>query len=87
MIHVNIYEAKARLSALIRRVKAGDTIVLCERNRPVAELRAIRAGGKPGERRLGQMPGSAPVDDRFFAGDAGIADEFNKAKITARKRP
>lgn len=41
MKKVNLYEAKARLSALIDRVSEGETVVICRRNVPVAELRPV----------------------------------------------
>ncbi|MBX3027296.1 type II toxin-antitoxin system prevent-host-death family antitoxin [bacterium] len=41
MIRVNIAEVKANLSAYIERVEAGETIVLCRRNVPVAEIRPV----------------------------------------------
>ncbi len=42
MIKVNMHEAKTHLSRYARRVKAGERILLCERNVPFAEIRAIR---------------------------------------------
>jgi prevent-host-death family protein len=44
MKKVNIYEAKVKLSALVDRVAEGETVVICRRNVPVAELRPV---GKP----------------------------------------
>lgn len=41
MKKVNVYEAKARLSSLIDRVAEGETVVICRRNVPAAELRAL----------------------------------------------
>jgi prevent-host-death family protein len=41
MKKVNIFEAKARLSEFIDAVQRGDQVVICRRNRPVAELRAV----------------------------------------------
>lgn len=41
MTSVNIQEAKIHLSRYAKRVKAGETIILCERNRPIAEIRPI----------------------------------------------
>jgi antitoxin (DNA-binding transcriptional repressor) of toxin-antitoxin stability system len=41
MKKVNIFEAKARLSECIDAVQRGEQVVICRRNRPVAELRAI----------------------------------------------
>jgi prevent-host-death family protein len=41
MIVINIHEAKARLSAYLDAVATGETVVICKRNRPIAELRAV----------------------------------------------
>lgn len=35
---VNIAELKASLSAHIRRVRAGEEVIICDRNQPVARL-------------------------------------------------
>ena len=47
MIRVNIADAKAHLSRYLGRVEQGETIVLCRRNVPVAEIRPLpkRPGG------------------------------------------
>jgi prevent-host-death family protein len=41
MIVINIHEAKAKLSKYLDAVASGETVVICNRNRPVAELRAV----------------------------------------------
>ena len=41
MKKVNIFEAKARLSECIGAAQHGEQVVICRRNQPVAELRAI----------------------------------------------
>lgn len=41
MIRVNIAEAKAHLSRYLGRVERGETILLCRRNVPVAEIRPL----------------------------------------------
>ena len=41
MIRVNVAEAKAHLSRYLERVERGETVVLCRRNVPIAEIRAI----------------------------------------------
>jgi prevent-host-death family protein len=41
MIVININEAKAKLSEYLDAVANGEQVVICKRNRPVAELRAI----------------------------------------------
>jgi len=50
MIRLNIHEAKTHLSRYLARLKEGETILLCRRNEPVAEIRAFvppRAGPRP----------------------------------------
>jgi prevent-host-death family protein len=41
MKKVNVHEAKAQLSSLLDDVAEGETVVICRRNIPAAELRAI----------------------------------------------
>ena len=41
MIRVNIADAKTHLSRYLGRVERGETILLCRRNVPVAELRPL----------------------------------------------
>ena len=41
MNRVNIADARARLSRYLARVEAGETITLCRRNVPIAEIRPI----------------------------------------------
>ena len=41
MIQVNIADAKAHLSRYLGRVEQGETVVLCRRNVPVAEIRPL----------------------------------------------
>jgi prevent-host-death family protein len=41
MIRVNIAEAKTQLSRHLERVERGETVVICRRNVPIAEIRPI----------------------------------------------
>ena len=41
MIKVNVAEAKLRLSSCLDRVQQGETVIICRRNVPIAELRPI----------------------------------------------
>lgn len=41
MIKVNVAEAKARFSTYLESVEGGETVVVCRRNVPIAEIRAI----------------------------------------------
>lgn len=64
MTNVNTAEAKAHLSRLLKRVKAGETIVICERNVPVAELRPLRT--QMAKRPIGPAVAGFHVPDLFF---------------------
>lgn len=41
MIKLNIHEAKTHLSEYLAKLEEGETIVLCRRNTPIAEIRAL----------------------------------------------
>lgn len=43
---INIHEAKAKLSEYLAAVEAGETVVICRRNVPVAEIVPIRQARK-----------------------------------------
>ena len=47
MIRLNVHEAKTHLSRYLDRVEAGETLILCRHNKPIAEVRPIKpAKGK-----------------------------------------
>ncbi len=64
MTRVNVQEAKTHLSRYLDRVEAGETIVLCRRNRPIAEVRPIRAA-RP-HRQFGIDHGKVEIPPEFF---------------------
>ena len=80
MKKVNIFEAKARLSEYLDLVEGGERIVICRRNRPIAELRAlpvIRGGQRP----LGGT--ELRIPDMFFDTlPADVEDSFYASPIT-----
>ena len=42
MIRINVHEAKTHLSYYLRKLKTkGETIILCNRNQPIAEIRPL----------------------------------------------
>ena len=41
MIKLNIHEAKTHLSKYLAKLKAGEGILLCKRNQPVAQITAL----------------------------------------------
>jgi antitoxin (DNA-binding transcriptional repressor) of toxin-antitoxin stability system len=66
MIKVNIHEAKTNLSAYLERLARGETIVLCKRNVPIAEIRPLPAA-RTSSRPVGLAAGSFKIPDSFFA--------------------
>jgi antitoxin (DNA-binding transcriptional repressor) of toxin-antitoxin stability system len=78
---VNIHDAKTNLSRYLAELTPGETLVLCNRNQPVAELRLLRQKGarKP---RIGAAKvefgefGEFVVPDSFFE---PLPDEILKA--------
>lgn len=65
MFMVNIFEAKAKLSDLLDRAAAGEQIVICRRNEPVAELRPI-PGPRQAPRPIGKAKGVLTIPNAFF---------------------
>jgi len=51
----SLYEAKARLSALVKMVREGRRLVITVHGQPAAELRPVEAEGKGLKDRLAQM--------------------------------
>ena len=65
MIQINVHEAKTHLSRYLADLEKGETIVLCRRNQPVAELRPI-SRKKMEQRPIGLAKGTFTVPDSFF---------------------
>ena len=65
MIRLNIHEAKTHLSEYLDRLETGETIVLCKRNTPVAEIRALPRARKT-KRPIGLAKGRFKVSKKFF---------------------
>ena len=65
MIVTNINEVKAKLSEYLEAVSRGERVVICKRNTPVAELRAI-APARTELRKVGGAAGRLTVPESFF---------------------
>lgn len=60
-MEVTVQEAKTQLSRLLRRVEAGESVLIRRGREPVAML--VRAPTQPGKRRIwGALEGSVPDD-------------------------
>ena len=81
MTTININEAKTHLSRYAKRVKSGETIILCDRNKPFAEIRPLATKSTPKKRQLGQLTGKIDFDEGFWEADAEIESDFLKGKI------
>jgi antitoxin (DNA-binding transcriptional repressor) of toxin-antitoxin stability system len=65
MIRVNIHQAKTHLSRYLKRLAKGETIVLCNRNVPIAEIRPLPR--PPSRRRpIGLAKGEFVIGPAFF---------------------
>ena len=76
MASVNIYEAKTQLSKLIKRVRAGEEVIIADAGHPVAKL----------------VPFEGPRQSRALGGDAGkiwTADDafepMSREEVAARE--
>jgi len=78
MLMVNIADAKARLSEYLDAVGRGERVIICNRNKPVAELRAVEEAAA-GPRDLTPMfPGQTFITDAFHEPmtDAELAEWY-----------
>jgi len=65
MIKLNIHEAKTHLSQYLEELARGETIILCKRNIPIAEIRPIRPH-REYKRPIGLAKGEFEVTREFF---------------------
>lgn len=65
MIALNVHEAKTHLSRYLKKVAKGETILLCNRNIPVAEIRPLPTSRKT-PRPLGLARGQFSIPKKFF---------------------
>jgi prevent-host-death family protein len=99
MIMVNIAEAKAKLSELLDAAGRGEQVMICNHNRPVAELRAVE-GVASTPRDLSPLYPNWTIDPAFFEPlppdeialwEGGPADDVRRVAETSpeysEKRP
>jgi prevent-host-death family protein len=77
VLSINIHEAKAKLSEYIAAVEAGETVQICRRNVPVAEIVPLRQPRKtPRPIGLGPYEEGYEIPASFFE---PLPDELLKA--------
>ena len=65
MVRLNVHEAKTHLSRYLDRIARGETILLCKRNVPVAEIRPLPVRREE-PRPIGLAKGRFKVPRSFF---------------------
>ncbi|MCZ6624374.1 MAG: type II toxin-antitoxin system Phd/YefM family antitoxin [Deltaproteobacteria bacterium] len=65
MIKLNIHEAKTHLSRYLGKLVRGESILLCKRNVPIAEIRALPRNRRT-KRPVGLAKGTFKVPPEFF---------------------
>lgn len=77
MITVNIHEAKTRLSHLLRRVAAGEDVVIARAGRPIARIVPVATPAAP--RKPGSARGRLLLADDFDAPlPEGVLEDFER---------
>lgn len=65
VMKINIHEAKAHLSEYLAKLADGETLIICKRNTPIAEVRRLpEAPDTP--RPIGLARGTFSVPASFF---------------------
>jgi antitoxin (DNA-binding transcriptional repressor) of toxin-antitoxin stability system len=65
MIRLNVHQAKTHLSKYLDRLSEGETILLCKRNTPIAEIRAVPPARKT-KRPIGLAKTKLKITKSFF---------------------
>lgn len=64
---VNVHEAKAKFSEVLAATERGETVVICRRNVPIAEVRGIeRINPMPRQPGLGPTAPGYQLPDTFW---------------------
>ena len=66
MITINIHDAKTHLSRYLEEVAKGETVVICKRNLPLAEIRPLPIP-QTAPRPIGLAKGTFSIPADFFA--------------------
>jgi len=86
MIMVNIHEAKAKLSEYLDAVGRGERVMICKRNRPVAELGPVPSK-RTEPRPIGGAKGVALLPSFFEPLPDDLVEAFEGGPRYAPARP
>jgi len=75
-MEVNVHEAKTRLSELLRRVAAGESVVILRRGKPAAKL--VPWNPPPARRKGGADRGRFRVPEDFDKEDQAVNRLFEE---------
>jgi prevent-host-death family protein len=70
-VQVNIYEAKSKLSKLIKQVIAGEEVIIAKSGKPVVKIVPLEK--PPQDRKPGSAKGKIKISDDF---DAPLPDDI-----------
>lgn len=76
---VNVHEAKSKLSALIKKVLAGEEVIIARNNKPVIELKQYFPKIK--KRQLGILNGQMTIYGTWEDLDKEVLDSFEQSEI------
>ena len=76
----NTYEAKAHLCEILDRVERGERVIICRRNKEIAEICPLRPQGKK-RRQIGVGRDLVQIADDF---DAPLPDEIIESFYSGR---
>jgi antitoxin (DNA-binding transcriptional repressor) of toxin-antitoxin stability system len=87
MIMINIHEAKAKLSEYLEAIQHGEQVLICKRNRPVAELRVVeRSRVEP--RDLTPVYPDWKISPAFFEPLTDeVLDAFERSRLPESRSP
>jgi len=81
MIKRTIHEAKTHLSRYLERLARGESIILCKRNIPIAEIRRI-SKPRTAKRPVGLAEGKFKLSRQFFESlPVDILNSFHGQKL------
>ncbi len=65
MIRVNIHEVKTHFSEYLTKIEGGESVIICKRNIPIAEIRSLPQQLKK-PRPIGLAKGTFDIPVSFF---------------------